>query len=408
MGPNLLSTRTKMAVVALLYFSEGFPFGLVNSALSVYFRTKKISLEEIGLLSLLGLAWSLKLLWAPLVDRFGRRYFWIVPAQLAMAGFTALLAIFDPVGDKTWFWILLAGICLASATQDIAADAYTIDLLEEKELGPANGIRSAAYRVALVAAGGLLVMAGDWIGWSAAFLGTAVWLVILALVVLSFPAFRQNRPTAARPTSWGKQWAGPIRLLFRIPNFGAAIGFILSFKCGEAMLVAMANPFWIDQGFSPAQIGFVVGTLGTLASIVGAVGGGSLTAKWGIVKALWVLGAVQATAGLGYFFSSLPSAPSFSIYFAALLESLAIGLATSAFLSFLMKLCDKRFSATHYAFLSTLFGLGRSLSGVLGGYAAVALGYPLFFLATVVIGVIPLFLIPFLKPTLRGVSEGKA
>ena len=309
MGPNLLSTRTKMAVVALLYFSEGFPFGLVNSALSVYFRTKKISLEEIGLLSLLGLAWSLKLLWAPLVDRFGRRYFWIVPAQLAMAGFTALLAIFDPVGDKTWFWMLLAGICLASATQDIAADAYTIDLLEEKELGPANGIRSAAYRVALVAAGGLLVMAGDWIGWSAAFLGTAVWMVILALVVLSFPAFRQNRPTAARPTSWGKQWAGPIRLLFRIPNFGAAIGFILSFKCGEAMLVAMANPFWIDQGFSPAQIGFVVGTLGTLASIVGAVGGGSLTAKWGIVKALWVLGVVQATAGLGYFFSSLPLAP---------------------------------------------------------------------------------------------------
>ena len=170
--------------------------------------------------------------------------------------------------------------------------------------------------------------------------------------------------------------------------------------------MAMANPFWIDRGFTPAQIGFVVGTLGTLASIVGAVGGGSLTAKWGIVKALWVLGVVQATAGLGYFLSSLPFAPSFSIYFAALLESLAIGLATAAFLSFLMKLCDKRFSATHYAFLSTLFGLGRSLSGVLGGYAAAALGYPTFFFATIVIGVIPLFLIPFLKPTLNGISEG--
>jgi len=404
----LLSTRTKMAVVALLYFSEGFPFGLVNNALSVYFRVKMISLEEIGLLSLLGLAWSLKLLWAPLVDRFGRRYFWIVPAQLAVAGFTALLAVFDPVGEKAWFWAVLAGICLSSATQDMAADAYTIDILEERELGPANGIRSAAYRVALVAAGGLLVMASDWVGWSAGFIGAAVWMVILGMFVLSFPAFRQSRPAAVRPSSLGKQWAGPIRLLFRIPNFGIAVGFILTFKCGEAMLVAMANPFWIDRGFSPGQIGFVVGTLGTLASIVGAVGGGSLTAKWGIVKSLWVLGVVQATAGLGYFLASLPFAPSFSIYFAALLESLAIGLATAAFLSFLMKLCDKRFSATHYAFLSTVFGLGRSLSGVLGGYAAAALGYPTFFFATIVIGVIPLFLIPFLKPTLRGISEGKA
>jgi PAT family beta-lactamase induction signal transducer AmpG len=99
-----------MATVALLYFAEGLPFGLVNSALSVYFRTKKISLEEIGLLSLLGLAWSLKLLWAPLVDRFGKRFFWIVPAQLAMAGSTALLALFDPIGDKAWFWALLTGI----------------------------------------------------------------------------------------------------------------------------------------------------------------------------------------------------------------------------------------------------------------------------------------------------------
>ena len=402
------STRTKFFIVGLLYFSEGLPFGFINNLLSVYFRVNKISLEEIGLLSLLGLAWSLKILWAPLVDRFGRRFRWIFPAQLGVALFCAILAFLDPVSQKALFWLALAGICFSSATQDVAADAYTIDILEEKELGPANGIRTASYRVALVAAGGLLVMASDWIGWSAAFIGAAIWMSILALMVFSFSAFRQPRPLAVRPSSWGKQWAGPIRLLFLIPNFGIAIGFILTFKCGEAMLVAMANPFWIDRGFSPAEIGFVVGTLGTLASIVGAITGGSLTAKWGIVKSLGVLGLVQATAGLGYFLSSLPFAPSFSIYFAALLESLAIGLATAAFLSFLMRLCDKRFSATHYAFLSTIFGLGRSLSGVIGGYAAAALGYPLFFFATIVIGVIPLFLIPFLKPTLHGISQGEA
>jgi PAT family beta-lactamase induction signal transducer AmpG len=171
------------------------------------------------------------------------------------------------------------------------------------------------------------------------------------------------------------------------------------------MLVAMANPFWIDRGFTAGQIGFVVGTLGTLASIVGALVGGDLTARWGIIKSLWILGTVQATASLGYTFSSFPFAPAYSIYFAALLESLAIGLATSAFLSFLMKLCDKKFSATHYAFLSILFGLGRSLAGVLSGYSAALLGYPIFFFITFVLGLLPLLFIPRVKPTLEWVSK---
>ena len=394
-----------MVVVAVLYFSEGLPFGLINNALSVYFRVKKISLEEIGLLSLLGLAWSLKLLWAPLVDRFGRRYFWIVPSQLSLALFSALLALLDPVSNKALFWLTLSGICLASATQDIAADAYTIDILDEKELGPANGIRSASYRVALIAAGGILVMLSDFLGWALTFVAAALIMAVLAMMVLSFSAFRRERPAVSdRPSLW-QQWVGPIRILFQRQNFLTAVVFILFFKVGEAMLVAMANPFWIDRGFTPGQIGFAVGTLGTLASIVGAISGGSLTARWGIGKSLWILGAIQAGASLGYTLASLPFAPAFSIYLAALLESLAIGLATSAFLSFLMKLCDKRFSATHYAFLSTLFGLGRSLAGVASGYAASFLGYPIFFFATFLIGLAPLVMIPLLQPVLAWVPK---
>ncbi len=396
----MLSTRTKLTVVAFLYFSEGLPFGLINNLLSVYFRVKKISLEEIGLLSLLGLAWSLKILWAPLVDRFGQRYMWIFPSQLAAAFLSVLMAIFDPVTEKTLFWLILAGICLASATQDVAADAYTIDILEEKELGPANGIRSASYRVALVASGGILVMLSDFAGWSLTFIAAAFIMAILALLVFSWPVFRHRRPVLSPPPRLWEQYVHPIHRLFQKSNFREAVLFILLFKVGEAMLVAMANPFWIDRGYTPGQIGFVVGTLGTIASIVGALAGGSLTARWGIIKSLWILGAIQATASLGYTLSSLPFAPSYSFYFAALLESLAIGLATSAFLSFLMKLCDKRFSATHFAFLSILFGLGRSVAGVFSGYSASWLGYPVFFLVTFVVGLIPLALIPWLKPTM--------
>lgn len=397
---ELPSTRTKFFVVGLLYFSEGLPFGFINNLLSVYFRVNKISLEEIGLLSLLGLAWSLKILWAPLVDRFGRRFRWIFPAQLGVALFCAILAFLDPVSQKALFWLALAGICFSSATQDVAADAYTIDILEEKELGPANGIRSACYRLALITSGGFLVMASEPLGWPLTFTAAALIMGVLAIAVVSLPAFRQKRPALPRPLHFWEQYVEPIRRLFEKPNFRTAVVFILLFKVGEAMLVAMSNPFWIDRGFSPGQIGLVVGTLGTLASIAGALAGGALTARWGILKALWTLGAAQAAASLGYALAALPYAPAFSIYFAALLESLAIGLATAAFLSFLMKLCDKRFSATHYAFLSILFGLGRSLAGVLSGYSASFLGYPVFFLATFLIGIAPLPLIFYLKPTL--------
>ncbi len=401
----MLSTRAKLVIVSLLYFSEGLPFGLINNTLSIYLRVKRISLEEIGMLSLLGLAWSFKILWAPLVDRFGRRYLWIFPSQIIIALASTVLAWLDPISQKGLFWLSLAAICLASATQDIAIDAYTIDILEEHELGPANGIRTASYRVALIAAGGFLVMLSDSLGWPFTFFAAALLMAVLAAAVLGLKAFQQQRPALSVPPPLWEQYVGPLKKLFLRPNFWTAVYFILLFKVGEAMLVAMANPFWIDRGFTPGEIGFVVGTLGTLASIVGAVTGGSLTARWGIERSLWILGAVQATASLGYWLSSFPLAPPSSIYFAALLESLAIGLATAAFLSFLMKLCDKRFSATHYAFLSMLFGFGRSLAGVLGGYSAAWMGYPLFFFVTFVVGLLPLLLIPKLKPAFARLPE---
>lgn len=397
----MIPTRLKFLVVALLYFAEGLPFGLVNNLLSVYFRVKKIPLEEIGLLSLLGLAWSIKIFWAPLVDRYGQRYSWIFPTQLLIALGSIILAFLNPLAQKALFWLVLAGICLSSATQDIAADAYTIDLLEEKELGPANGIRSASYRVALVTSGGLLVMMSDWIGWWATFIVAGMIMFFLALLVGSLSIFHVPRKTVK--VTFRAQYIYPLRILFQRSNFWLAIFFIVFFKVGEAMLVAMANPFWIDRGFSPIQIGLVVGTMGTLAGIGGALAGGFLTARWGIIKSLCLLGIFQATASLGYVFSALPAAPNFSFYLAALLESLAIGLATSAFLSFLMQLCDKRFSATHYAFLSILFGLGRSLAGAASGYLATFLGYPIFFILTFVLGLLPLPLLIYLRPTLAKV-----
>lgn len=399
-----LSLRRKLIVVGGLYFAEGVPYGFINIALSVYLRSHGMPLEQIGILSLLGLAWSLKLLWAPLVDRFGRRAAWIVPAQLLGALCMVLVPMF-PVTPAPWFfWVLLGLLCLASATQDIAIDAYTIDLLETQELGVANGLRIGAYRIALITAGGGLVMVSEAIGWGASFLAVALVLGVMALVIILVPDFRQPRPVAPvsrNPGALGPQLQEAIAGIRQLPYLGAVLLFILLFKLGDAWMGSMISPFWVDMGFSRTEIGLVSGTFGALATIVGSIWGGWWTSRWGLTRALFILGALQALSNLGYWLAAWPGIWRYTIYFASLGESLTGGMGSAAFMAFLMCLCDKKHSATHYAFFSMLFGLTRSLAGYLGGLSAAHFGYGPFFFLTFLAALPAFALLPWIAAVIR-------
>jgi MFS transporter, PAT family, beta-lactamase induction signal transducer AmpG len=367
-----LSLPWKLLVVGVLYFAEGVPYGFVNTTLNVYLRFQGVPLEQIGWLSLLGLAWSLKVLWSPLADRFGSRAAWLIPSQLSIILFIVALAYLAdrPVGLV--FWVVAALVCLASATQDLAVDAYSIDILETKELGVANGVRIGAYRVALIASGGGLVMLSDWVGWQPAFLTAAVIIAALCLTVILSRPFRMERP--ARPTDeatteaasvrqWpkfplslsykivtGLFWAGLAVLALlslglahrqnlviafillvsmgvavamtlyirrqgqKIPYFSAIVLFILLFKVGDALLGFMVAPFWVDKGFSRTEIGLVSGTFGAVATIAGGLWGGALTTRWGIGRGLWVLGAFQALSNLGYWAVALPGVARYVLF----------------------------------------------------------------------------------------------
>src|SRR5215813_4018530 len=165
----LMPLRRKLFWVAILYFAEGLPFGIVKEVVPVYFKVSGVSLTDIGLASLLGLPWTLKVVWSPLIDRYGERRQWITACLLALALFAALVPIFDPSLPTLGLWSVLLAITVASATQDIAIDAYTIGLIDPGEEGDANGVRVSAYRVALIASGGALVLLAPLIGWSVAF-----------------------------------------------------------------------------------------------------------------------------------------------------------------------------------------------------------------------------------------------
>lgn len=396
---GILTTRQKLLWVAVLYFAEGFPFGLVMDAIPVYLRLQGVSLADIGLLSLIGLPWTLKVLWAPAVDVWGSRRTWIGACQLLTVVPLLGLALMDRA-DVLWaLWVILLALALFSATQDIAIDAYTIELLEKKEMGSANGVRVTAYRLALIVAGGIFVAAAGLGGWRVAFFGAALLLAAASVVSFRAPSVGTTARRASAESSPSLQEAilFPLRLFLGRPGFLAVAVFVLTFKLGDMALGPMVKPFWVDRQFTPVQIGLVPGTLGVVATIAGALLGGALTSRWGIFQALWVLGILQAASNLVYAgAAALPPSTSL-MYAASFIESFCGGLGTAPFLAFLMSICDKAHAATQYALLSALFGLTRSLSGAFSGIATEQFGYAAYFTATFFLAWPAFALLPWVK-----------
>lgn len=394
-----MTTRQKLLWVAALYFAEGFPFGLVADAVPVYFRLHGVSLTDIGLLGLVGLPWTLKFLWAPAVDLWGRRRTWIWICQVLMSVPLLTLA-FLHIQDNAWMlWAALVMLAVLSATQDIAIDAYTIELLEKKEMGVANGLRVTAYRIALIGAGGLFVAAAGFVGWPFVFIGAAGLMGLLAVMSSGTPDVEAQSAAGrlAPARSAADAIRAPLRLFLAKPGFWAVAAFVLTFKLGDMAIGPMIKPFWVDRQFTPIQIGLVPGTLGVVATIGGALIGGTLTTRWGIFKALWVLGVLQAVSNLVYAGVAVLPPSEAMMYVASLVESFCGGLGTAPFLAFLMSICDKSHAATQYALLSALFGLTRALSAAFSGAATEMMGYAAYFTATFVLAGPAFLLLPWVK-----------
>jgi PAT family beta-lactamase induction signal transducer AmpG len=394
-----MTTRHKLLWIAALYFAEGFPFGLVADAVPVYFRLQGVSLTDIGLLGLVGLPWTLKFLWAPAVDLWGSRRAWVWVCQALMSAPLLALALLHSQEASWVLWTVLVLLAVLSATQDIAIDAYSIELLEKREMGVANGVRVTAYRIALIGAGGLFVAAAGLVGWAAVFAGAAGLMGLLAAVSSAAPAVQAggalDRPRAVRSAADAVR--EPLRLFLQKPGFLAVAAFVLTFKLGDMAIGPMIKPFWVDRQFTPVQIGLVPGTLGVVATIGGALIGGTLTTRWGIFRALWALGVLQAVSNLVYAGAATLPPSDAMMYAASLVESFCGGLGTAPFLAFLMSICDKTHAATQYALLSALFGLTRALSGAFSGIATEQLGYAAYFTATFFLAWPAFFLLPWVK-----------
>jgi len=383
--------KFKLIWVAFLYFFSGIPFGFFYTFLPVYLRTQGIDLVSIGLLSGAGIFWSLKPLWAPLIDRYYEKRKWMALSLLGVGISLFFLSLLSPFSKL--FLILLFFLTFFSALFDTALDGFLIEYIPQEALGKANGIRLTSYRIALIFAGGVFVSLSEYL--------EARYLLILLSSLVSISGFIVYFSSALEISekqkqhlSFIEQYLTPIKEFLKRKGAFIILLFVATFKIGDALLGGMVYPFWVDQGFTRVEIGLISGVLGVFFTVLGSLLGGYYTSKLGLKKALFWFGLLQAFSNLGYTLSAHPLIFKKFIYIASILESFTGGLGTSAFLTFLTQLCRREFSSTQYALFSTLFSLTLTFSRTLSGLGAKTFGYFYFFLFTFFVALLPLLLIP--------------
>jgi len=395
----------RTASVALLSFSSGLPLGLVWIAIPDWMRSIGVDIRVVGLLTLAQAPWSFKILWAPLMDRWappflGRRRGWTAIAQVALFALGLVLAGVGDHPETPWVVGALAlAIAFASATQDVAIDAYAVDVLRPDEQGVAVGARTAVYRAAMYVAGGLAISLAQRWGWPAVNLILAVCYLPMLLVTLAAP---EPESTPASPTSLRDAiWLPFLGVLSRHRAL-EILAFVVFYKLADNLAGALVRPFLIDMGYGADDRGVALATVGLAATLVGTFVGGFLTTLMGLGHALWVFGLLQVFSNVGYVWVAESPPDRLLMLGATGFESATSGMGTGAFSVLLLRMTQKRFSATQYALFSSLMGLPRIVAGPVSGFVVHALGWSTFFWMTIASGIPGLLLLArFVPPGMR-------
>ena len=393
----------RMLICVFLGLSSGMPLYVLTQLVPGWLRNEGIDLSTIGLFAILTLPYNWKFLWSPLIDRYqlpflGRRRGWIILMQFALllsiAGFSGI----DPMADirpVIWF---VAATAFFSATQDIVIDGYRRELLPDRELGLGNSIHVNAYRIAGLVPGSLAFVLADRMPWSVVF-----WVVALFMLVgITSTLFIPETSTEVRPPQTLK--AAVIEPFIEFFSRGtiqsafAIIGFVLLYKLGDNMAVALQTPFFQDMGYSLTEIGTVAKFANLGASIVGAFVGGILMLKISINKALWMFGIVQMLTILGYAALSRMDANIVALFTATSFEYFGVGLGTAAFSAFIAKQASIRFSVTQLALLLSIATIPRTATTVATGFIIEATGYFNFFLICFALAIPGMLLLFWVAP----------
>lgn len=384
-----LRSRRTLAVT-LLSFSSGLPLGLVWIAVPDWMRSVGIDIRIVGLTTLAHAPWTFKMLWSPVMDRYpihwlGRRRGWIAACQIGLFGSTLLLALVSRHPEAPWVVIaVLFAIALASASQDIVIDAYAVDVLRPNEQGVAVGARMAVYRVAMnIVSGGLAITLVQWFPWPWVAAGLA--LLYLPLLLVSGWAPEPEHSPAPPPSLREAVWL-PFVGFLRRQRALEILAFVLLYKLGDNLGEALLRPFLSDMGYDNLDRGIGLTTVGWVSTVGGTLAGGALTPILGLGRCLWIFGFLQIFSNVGYILLAQSPVNLPLMYAAMAFESVSKGMGMGAFGVLLLRMTQKRFSATQYALFSSMFALPRLVAGPVTGLIVHAVGWVPFFWFTIVMG----------------------
>ncbi len=404
----------RMLVCLFTGFASGLPLYILIQQVPAWLRVEGIDLKTIGLFALIGFPYTWKFLWAPLMDRYaipilGRRRGWMLVTQLALMVLIASLAFVKPAESLKLLLVLVGGIAFFSASQDIVLDAYRRELLSDDELGVGNSYFINAYKISSLVPGSLALILADSMPWSTVNLVVAAFMLVGVFTTL---VCDEPEHAVKAPESLVDAIINPfIEFFSKSRNFSKAwaiLIFMMLYKLGDNMAVALETPFFLDMGYSLTEIGVVAKVCKLWAAVIGSIIGGVVMIKLGINRALWVFGVAQIFSILGYAaLASLEGQEVFTLFgqswsmlvplgAAVSLEYLGVGLGQVALIAFMARLCNTEFTATQFALLSSLAAIPRTLASASTGYLIEGLGYEQFFMlcfACAIPGMLMLFVV---------------
>jgi PAT family beta-lactamase induction signal transducer AmpG len=401
----------RVGIMVLMGFSSGLPLALTGGTLQAWMAVAGVDFHTIGLFSLVGLPYTLKFLWSPVMDRFvppwlGRRRGWILSSQLILMLSIAAMGFGSPKNAPWALAVLALIVAFSSASQDIVVDAYRTDVLHEVERGVGAAVFVTGYRIAMLVSGALAMILSDRIGWRNAYLLMAA--VMMVGIAASFFGPEPESPAAA-PRSLQEAVWGPIENFFSRKASLLILLLIILYKLADAYAGTMTTAFLLrGPGFSPTDVGTVNKGLGLISLIVGATAGGTMMIRFGLFRSLLIFGILQAVSILS-FIPLVWAGKSYPLMILAVaFENLTGGMGTAAFISLLMALCDHRYSATQFALLSSLASLGRVFIAPTSGYVVESVGWTNFFVIAVLTAVPGLFMLWQLRPVISGLDGNLA
>ncbi|KUM05558.1 AmpG family muropeptide MFS transporter [Chromobacterium subtsugae] len=380
-----------MLVCVFTGFASGLPLYTLINLLPAWLRSEGVDLKSIGLFALIGLPYTWKFLWSPLMDRYalpllGRRRGWMLASQLALLFALGLFGLFDPRADIWNIAALALAVAFFSASQDIVLDAFRREILSDAELGLGNTIHINAYRLAGLVPGSLSLILADRMPWGGVFVVTALFMLPGALMTL---LVKEPSLAAGSPKTLREAVVEPFHEFVTRQGWQGALwilGFIFLYKLGDSMATSLATPFYLDMGYAKSQIGLVAKHAGLWPAVAGGLLGGLWMIKMGINRALWAFGMVQVLSILGFAwlashgrFDSVGAEQLGMLAAVISFEALGVGLGTAAFVAFIARSTHPAYTATQFALFTSLAAVPRTLANAATGYIVDSIGWTSFF-----------------------------